>query len=192
MCARAATALAPSGKKARYTRLSRCAGWSHVHTLKGLRTTEEASLVRCKTVVPRAGLVLAHGRLVCACALTRALHRARSLWGGGAARALVTRARRTTLSAVGPYPRKGHCTSENAFFSGAMPCSDVPGAVSDEQPACACVQTRSRHRARSVWGGGAARALAARARRAALDVVGPRPMKGHCTSERPLSFGARP
>ena len=78
-----------------------CAGWSRLHTLKGLRTREEASLVRCKTVVPLAGLGLAHGRLVCVCALTRARHCARSLWGGGAARARATRARR------GVAPRSG-------------------------------------------------------------------------------------
>ena len=36
------------------------------------------------------------------------------------------------------------------------------------------------------------RALAARARRSALVVVGLCPLEGHCTSERPLSFGARP
>ena len=34
--------------------------------------------------------------------------------------------------------------------------------------------------------------LATRARRAALVVVCPYPMQGHCTDERPLSFGARP
>ena len=41
-------------------------------------------------------------------------------------------------------------------------------------------------------GGGAAHALAACARHAALVVVDPCTTKGHCTSERPLSFGERP
>ena len=53
-------------------------------------------------------------------------------------------------------------------------------------------RVRTRAIVRSLWGGGAARTLAARARRAALVVVGPCPMKGHYTSKRPFSFGAKP
>ena len=60
------------------------------------------------------------------------------------------------------------------------------------QLACACAHTQSRHYARCLSGGGAARALAARARRAMLVVAIPCPIEGHCTSERALSFGARP
>ena len=43
-----------------------------------------------------------------------------------------------------------------------------------------------------ISGGGATRELAASARRGALVVVGPCPMKGHCAGGKPLSFGARP
>ena len=52
--------------------------------------------------------------------------------------------------------------------------------------------TRKRHCAGCLSGGGETRELAARARRAALVVVGFCAMKGHCTGGRPLSFGARP
>ena len=44
----------------------------------------------------------------------------------------------------------------------------------------------------SLSGGGAARALAARARRAALEVVGLCHMEGHCSRKKPPSFGAWP
>ena len=75
---------------------------------------------------------------------------------------------------------------------GTIPCSDVLATASNEQPACACAQTRKRHCAISLSGGGEARALVACARRAALVVVGLCPLDGHCASERPLPFGARP
>ena len=52
--------------------------------------------------------------------------------------------------------------------------------------------TRARHCARCLSGRGAARTLATRARRAALVVVASHTTQGHRTSERPLSFGARP
>ena len=52
--------------------------------------------------------------------------------------------------------------------------------------------TRAHHCARSLSGGGALRAVAARVRRAARVLVVPFTMEGHCTGMRPLSFGARP
>ena len=75
---------------------------------------------------------------------------------------------------------------------GAIPCSDVRAAASNEQPAYARAHTRTRHCACSLSGWGGARALVARVRRAALDVVDICLLKGHCASERPLPFGARP
>ena len=128
----------------------------------------------------------------CACAHTRSRHCARSLSGGGAAHALATRARRAILVVLGPLPLKGHITSERPLPYGAKPCSDVKASTSNEQLACACAYTRSRHYARSLSVGDAARALAARPRRAALVVVVPYRMEGHCSSEKALSFGARP
>ena len=51
---------------------------------------------------------------------------------------------------------------------------------------------RARHCAGCLRGGGTARELPARARRAALVVVGLCLILGHCTAKRPLSFCARP
>ena len=50
---------------------------------------------------------------------------------------------------------------------------------------------RARHCAHCLSGGGASRKLAARARRAALVVVGLCTRQGHCTGERPLFFDVR-
>ena len=58
-------------------------------------------------------------------------------------------------------------------------------AASNEQPAFAW-RTQVRHCVGCLWEGGAARALAARARRAALVVIGRCPMEGHCSGEKPL------
>ena len=46
--------------------------------------------------------------------------------------------------------------------------------------------------ARCLWGGDGARKLDARARCAALVVVGPCPMDGRCAVKKLLSFGAQP
>ena len=99
--------------------------------------------------------------------------------------------RRAALVMAGPCSIEGHCTSGSL-----TPSVQDRGATCQLQPptiagfrvanAWAC------HCARCLSGGGAAREVAARARRAALVVVGPCTMKGHCTSERPHSFGARP
>ena len=58
--------------------------------------------------------------------------------------------------------------------------------------ACACAHMRARHRARSLWGGGTARALAARVCRATRVRIGPPALEGRRASGRALSFGARP
>ena len=50
---------------------------------------------------------------------------------------------------------------------------------------------RARHRARSLWGGGAARALATRARRASQVGIGLPSLEGRHASYSALSFGAR-
>ena len=55
---------------------------------------------------------------------------------------------------------------------------------------CACMQ-ESGHCARSLSGGGAARALAARARRAMRVGIGPPAIEGRRASDRALSFGAK-
>ena len=87
---------------------------------------------------------------------------------------------------------KGYCAIQKALSLDTQPRSDVPVAASDDQPAFACAHTRMRHRALSLSRGGAARALAAYARRAAQVGVGPFPMKAHCVIEKALSLSARP
>ena len=99
----------------------------------------------------------------------------------------------------GSAPRRAGCSRPIPFerplrqreasllrYKAELPRSHVPAAASIRQPACVCAHTRSRHCARSISGGGAASTLSARARRAALVVVGPGPMEGHCTSEKPV------
>ena len=126
------------------------------------------------------------------CARKIAPLRARSLSGGSAARALAACARRVVLDKVGSCPMKAHCPNEMAISLGKRPCSDVPTAASNKQLSCACAQELAPLRALSLSGGGAARALAACARCAALVGVGPCPLEAHCASETPLFLGARP
>ena len=127
----------------------------------------------------------------CTCAHTRSRHCALFLWGGGTGRALAARARRAALVGVAPCTVRGHCTSERPLSFGAWPCSDVPAAASNAKQAARLTWHR-RYCTLSLSGEGAARVLAARARNIARVVVAPRTIQGHCTSERPVSYGARP
>ena len=120
----------------------------------------------------------------------RATALARS-WRGGAPRALAARARRAARVVVVPCVTEGHGTGKRPLSFGARLRCDVTAAASNAQPTFAW-RARVRHCARCLLGGGAARALAARARRAALVVVELFTIKGHCTGRRALSFGARP
>ena len=118
-------------------------------------------------------------------------HCAGCLSGGGETRKLAARARRAALAAIGLRAVKGHCTGGRPLSFGARPWCDVRAVASNAQPAFAW-HANKRHCAGCLSGGGETRELAARARRAALVVIGLRTMKGHCTGGRPLSFGARP
>ena len=60
------------------------------------------------------------------------------------------------------------------------------------QASAACLARRRRACALCLRGGGSVRKLAACARRAALDMVGLRPIEGRSPGSRPLSFDARP
>ena len=75
---------------------------------------------------------------------------ARSLSGGGAPRALAACPRRAALVGVSSCPMKAHCTSDTALSVGARPCSNVPAAASNEQPAFACAHTTTRRRTISL------------------------------------------
>ena len=85
--------------------------------------------------------------------------------------ASLLRARRASLIVVGSCTRQGHCTNEWPLSFGVRSWCDVPAAASQNQPLSAC-HTQARHCARCLSGGGAVRKLVARARRAALVVVG--------------------
>ena len=121
----------------------------------------------------------------------RACHCVRCVSGGGAARGLAERARHDVLVMVALRPLEGHGTSERPFSFGARPWCDVPAAASNARPAVA-LHARVGNCFRCLSGRGAALELAARARRAALAVVGTRPTRAHCTDERFLPFRARP
>ena len=220
--------------------------------------------LRCKTVLRRVCCGLQHTAGFRVTHARARHHCAGYLSGGGAARALATRARRAAMVVVGPCATEAHCASETALSFGARPCCDVLAAASNDRrrsrvthaiapplrcslgrrrstracdaraprragcgrsmpygsplrqrdgplssvhgraPTClprpptqqtafACAHTRARHHcAGCLSGGGAARALATRARPAALVVIGPCPTEAHCASETALSFGARP
>ena len=100
-------------------------------------------------------------------------------------------AHRAALVVVGLCTKKGHCTSKMPLSFGARTWCDVAITAFKKQPAFEW-HTQARHCFRCLSGGGVARKLAARAHRATLVVVCPCSRKGHCTSKRPLSFGARP
>ena len=122
----------------------------------------------------------------------KALPRVLSLLGEGAARTLAACALRGTLVGVGPCSTKAPCASETALILGARPRSDMPAAASNEQPAFAREHMRTRHCVLSLSEGGAARALAVCARRAALVGVVLCPVEAHYGSDSVLSLGARP
>ena len=109
------------------------------------------------------------------------------LAGGGAARDLDALARRVALVANGSNTVIGHCTGGTPLSFGAKQWCEA----CQLQPAFAW-HVHARHCAAGLLGQGAARELAARARRAALVVVDSGHVKGHCTGGRPLCFVARP
>ena len=129
-------------------------------------TEREASLLRRKAVLRRAsrGLHTAAGlRVQRASAPLRSL----SLGRRRSTRACDARApRRAGCSSL--RTMEGHCCSERPLSFGARPWCDVPCGLQHSARLCVC-SARARHCARSLLGGGAARALATRARRAALE-----------------------
>ena len=83
------------------------------------------------------------------------------------------------------------CTGGRLLSFRARPWCDVRAMASNVQPAFAW-HAHQRHCAGYLSGGCDIRELAARSRRATLVLVVLRPMDWHCTSGRPLPFGARP
>ena len=105
--------------------------------------------------------------------------------------ASLPRARRAVLAAICLCTTKGQCTGGRPLSFGATPWYDVRAVASNGQPAFAWPM-RKRHCAGCLSEGGVMRKPIPCARRAALAAIGLRGTKGHCTGERPLSFGARP
>ena len=145
--------------------------------------------LRCTAVVRRASCGLQHTADFCM-AHTGAPLRWLSLGSRRSTRACCTRAPCCT-GVIYPNPIQRRRTGERPLSLSAPPWYDVPAAASNTQPTFAS-HMRTRRCAGCLSGGGAARELAARARRAVMAVVGLCCMQGHCTGERPLSFGARP
>ena len=101
----------------------------------------------------------------------RKRHCAGCLSGGGKTHKLAARARRAVLDVIGLYTTEGYCTCDKPVSFGARPWCDVRVVTSNAQPAFAW-HARMRHCAGCLSGGEKTRKLAARARRAALDVIG--------------------
>ena len=112
----------------------------------------------------------------------RKRHCAGCLSGGGETRELAARARRAALVVICLRTMEGHCTGGRPLSFGARPWCDVRAVASNAQPAFAW-HARERHCAGCLSGGGRTRKLAARARRAALVVIGLRTMKGTAPAE---------
>ena len=119
----------------------------------------------------------------------RARSCARCLSRGGAARELAARARRAVPVVVSACSMKEYCTGERPLSFGALPWCNVPAVATKNQPAFAR-HARARSCARCLSRGGAARELAARARRAAVVVVSPCSIKGTVPA-RGLSHSTR-
>ena len=111
-----------------------------------------------------------------------ARHCASCLSGGGAARELVAHGRRATVIVIDLGTANGHCTGGTPLFFVARPWCDVSAAASNPQPAFAW-HVRARHFAACLSGGGGARELAARARRAAPVAIDSGTAKGTVAAE---------
>ena len=150
----------------------------------------EAALLRWKAVLPRTScgvhFVSRLTRVARLCATALALSREEAQYGRlPRARAAPRRLWSLYSLLKGTARARGHSSSVQGRALTCQPQRPL------REPACAC-SALLRHCAASLCGGRAIRALASRVRCAAPAVVAPRPMKGHCTSEGPPLFGARP
>ena len=109
----------------------------------------DGPLPRCTASLRRAscGLQRAAGFRVCAQANApaRALSREEAQH-----KRFAACARRAALLGVSSRHKETYCASEVALYLGARPCSEVPVADSNEQPAFACSHTRTRQHALSL------------------------------------------
>ena len=128
-----------SGEDAQYARLPRtratnCAGRGRSMSCGMALYQQEAAILRCKAVLPRASCGVHFASRLARVARVR--HLAACLSRGGAARALFARACRELRRPRSlNYPMEGHCTSERPPFFGARPCPHVPAAASTSRAA---------------------------------------------------------
>ena len=180
-----------SGTQARHARAPHHAVCGRSVSYGRALRQREASTLRCKAALRRASRVIQR---------TAALHvhthaivslRSLSLGRRRSRRARHTRARRAALVILVPYRMKGHYTSERALSFDARPCCDVPAAVSRKAGLSVCthaiatLRLLSLGRRRSTCARGACSPHRAGCNRSM-------PFEGHCTSEKALSFGAKP
>ena len=149
-------------------RVARRAGWSGSMPHGTPLRQRHGSFPRCTTVLRRTGrgLQRAAGVRLCACAHTRTRHRALSLGRRRSTRVCSARAAPRWLESVHAL-WKPTAPARRSFSLGARPCSNVPAAASNEQPAFACAHTQTRHRALSLGRRRSIRACGARAPRRA-------------------------
>ena len=103
----------------------------------------------------------------------------------------LAHARRAALVVLGLRTMEGRCTGGAPLSFGARPLCVVRAVTSNAQPAFAW-HANDRHCGGYLSEGGKTREPAARARRAALVVIGLRTLEGRCTCPRPLSLAGRP
>ena len=137
-------------------------------------------------MVPCDGLGLARGRHA---HVRKSGHRARSLSGGGAARALATRARNASRVGIDPPHLEGCRASDRALSFSTRQWCHALALASRAAGLRMCARAAN---ARSLWGGGAARALAVRARHVTRVGLDPPTLEDRRASDRALSFGVRP
>ena len=189
-----AAALAVSGEETQHSSLLRARAvprwlWS-VRTLPKGAAPARGLSPSSRAVVRRASCSL---QLQASAACSRGAGApALAVSGEEAQHSSLLRARRAALvcSLLASYQRA--LRRREASLLRRAPWCDVPAAASNAKPAPRGLRGAGARCARCLWGGDAALELAARARRAALVVVGPRPANGAATGKRPLSFGARP
>ena len=86
----------------------------------------------------------------CACAQEKNRHRALSIEGRRNSRLCGARLLRRADWSRLVFFLEAHCPIETALSLGARPCSDVPVAASNEEPAFECAHTRTRQHALSL------------------------------------------
>ena len=172
--------------RASEARMPRCAsGTRSVRCVRAL-PEREAALLAAQGRAPMCQPLSSLSEVGCECsALAR--HCARSLLGGGAARALATCAPRCAGGTRCMGCGRALPEREAALLAAQGRAPMCQPLSSHDEVGCAC-SALARHCARSLLGGGAPRALSMGVRRAALVAFVPCAVEEHCLSKKPLFF----